>query len=173
MKKQAFGNNKWPNVPDCYGWLSLDARGYWRIRKTPVSHRKLQDYLNENYQCDKENRWFVQNGPQRVFVELESTPWIYRLCTDKPSCLVSHTNQAAGKILGIFQDDEGNLLVSAQLGFGALDDRDLGALSDMIEEKGDKLLLGLGPENFVVREITQKQIDLRWPYVSTPQYLAP
>ena len=20
---------KWPNVPHCYGWLGLDARGHW------------------------------------------------------------------------------------------------------------------------------------------------
>ena len=22
---------KWPDVPDCTGWLALDARGKWRI----------------------------------------------------------------------------------------------------------------------------------------------
>ena len=28
--KQAMA--KWPNVPHCYGWLALDARGAWRMR---------------------------------------------------------------------------------------------------------------------------------------------
>jgi hypothetical protein len=23
---------KWPNVPACYGWLALDARGDWYMR---------------------------------------------------------------------------------------------------------------------------------------------
>ncbi len=23
---------KWPNVPDCYGWLGLDNRGNWYMR---------------------------------------------------------------------------------------------------------------------------------------------
>ena len=23
---------KWPNVPHCYGWLGLDARGQWYMR---------------------------------------------------------------------------------------------------------------------------------------------
>ena len=23
---------KWPHVPDCYGWLGLDARGNWFMR---------------------------------------------------------------------------------------------------------------------------------------------
>ena len=28
--KQALA--KWPNVPHCYGWLGLDARGNWYMR---------------------------------------------------------------------------------------------------------------------------------------------
>ena len=24
---------KWPNVPDCYGWLGFDARGNWYMRE--------------------------------------------------------------------------------------------------------------------------------------------
>ena len=28
--KQAMA--KWPQVPDCYGWLGLDARGNWYLR---------------------------------------------------------------------------------------------------------------------------------------------
>ena len=27
---------KWPNVPDCYGWLGLDARGNWYMRDDRV-----------------------------------------------------------------------------------------------------------------------------------------
>ena len=27
---------KWPNVPDCYGWLGLDARGQWFMRDDGV-----------------------------------------------------------------------------------------------------------------------------------------
>ncbi len=27
---------KWPNVPDCYGWLGLDARGRWFMRDDAV-----------------------------------------------------------------------------------------------------------------------------------------
>ena len=23
---------KWPNVPDCFGWLGLDSRGQWYMR---------------------------------------------------------------------------------------------------------------------------------------------
>ena len=34
--KQAMA--KWPNVPDCYGWLGLDARGAWRMRDERAQH---------------------------------------------------------------------------------------------------------------------------------------
>ena len=27
---------KWPNVPHCYGWLALDARGDWYMRDEPA-----------------------------------------------------------------------------------------------------------------------------------------
>ena len=27
---------KWPHVPDCYGWLGLDARGRWFMRDAAV-----------------------------------------------------------------------------------------------------------------------------------------
>ena len=173
MQKLTFGSSKWPDIPDCYGWLFLDARGRWHIQKKPVSHLKLQNYLSDNYRCDEKCRWFVQNGPQRVFVELESTPWIYRLSTSKHNGFVSHTGLHVDKVLDVFQDDAGNLLVWSELGIGRVDDRDLGVLSNMMEEKGDKLFLELGSRNFSVGSITQKQIAARWPYVSTPESIDP
>ena len=168
MTKSTFGNNKWPDVPDCYGWLSLDARGRWYIQNKPVSHSKLQDYLSENYRCDERHRWFVQNGPQRVFVELEATPWIYRISPDKPGCLISHTGKPAGEVSEVFQDDNGNLLIYAQLGLGKVDDRELGLLSTMMEEKQGSLFFRLGSKEFLVNNITQKQLNIRWPYISVP-----
>ena len=35
--KQAMA--KWPNVPHCYGWLALDARGDWRMRDEAARRR--------------------------------------------------------------------------------------------------------------------------------------
>ena len=63
---------KWPNVPDCYGWLGLDARGSWYMRDDRVQalgpftgdgastaskgsrlqHEKLVDFIQRNYECD-------------------------------------------------------------------------------------------------------------------------
>ena len=113
---------KWPNVPACYEWLSLDRRGHWRLQGQPVTHRGLIDFLNRQYASDESGRWFVQNGPQRVFVDLACTPWIYRREGD---AFVSHTGQSAGALNALFVDGEGNLLIDAALGIGLLDDRDL------------------------------------------------
>jgi Protein of unknown function (DUF2946) len=83
--KQALA--KWPNVPHCYGWLGLDARGNWYMRDDPaqaagpfaggsraskgslLKHEKLIDFIQRNYACDAQGQWFFQNGPQRVYVE--------------------------------------------------------------------------------------------------------
>ena len=88
---------KWPNVPDCYGWLGLDTRGNWYMRDdraqslgpfaggvagakgSLLQHDKLIAFINRNYLADEQGRWFFQNGPQRVYVELAATPWIWRV----------------------------------------------------------------------------------------------
>src|SRR3954470_11953753 len=73
---------KWPNVPHCWGWLGLDARGNWYMRDgraqaagplppsrgAVLRHEKLVDFIQRNYDAAELGRWFFQNGPQRVYV---------------------------------------------------------------------------------------------------------
>ena len=118
--------DKWPDVPDCFDWLGLDVRGRWLIRGEVITHPTTVEYLARNYSHDAQGRWFVQNGPQRVFCELEYTPWVYFLQPDLS--LLSHTKAAAGEINRIIVDDAGDLLIDARLGPGVLYDRDLGQL---------------------------------------------
>jgi Protein of unknown function (DUF2946) len=80
---------KWPNVPHCTGWLLLDRRGNWRMRDeavqreqglgTPIRHAALNAFIVRNYDVDESGQWYFQNGPQRVYVELEYAPWVVRL----------------------------------------------------------------------------------------------
>ena len=102
---------KWPNVPHCYGWLALDARGDWymrddriqaagpfpRVKGSRIEHEKLREFIARNYANDAEGAWFFQNGPQRVYVELEAAPWVWRLQTAPRGKLVmtSHTGRPA------------------------------------------------------------------------------
>ena len=116
------GIARWPNVPACYEWLSLDRRGGWRLQGAPVTHHGLLAFINRQYGHDEAGRWFVQNGPQRVFVDLAYTPWVFRR---EGGALVAHTGEPAGDIAGQWLDDGGSLVLQTALGVGVLDDRDL------------------------------------------------
>lgn len=115
---------RWPNVPACYGWLSLDRRGRWRLKGEPVTHAGLIAFINRQYGTDGRGNWFLQNGPQRVFADLDYTPWVFHL--DESGAPIAHTGESAGDVNGAWIDEEGSVLLEATLGIGVLDDRDLG-----------------------------------------------
>lgn len=118
---------KWPDVPAVYGWLSLDRRGNWRLGDQRISHRQTIAFINRNYSVEDGGLWFFQNGPQRVYVALEYTPWVYAL--DADGSLRAHTGAAVSRIEEVFIDDSGNLLLHTPEGVGILDDRDLAGVS--------------------------------------------
>lgn len=113
---------KWPNVPACYEWLSLDRRGDWRLQGERVTHRGLIEFMHRQYGSDDSGHWFVQNGPQRVYVDLAYTPWVFHW---QGAALHRQDGQAAGDVLAVYLDDAGNLLLQTASGIGLLDDRDL------------------------------------------------
>lgn len=127
---------KWPDVPHCYGWLALDARGAWRMRDERAQHLGLAGdkvvqpallgFINRNYTVDERGCWYFQNGPQRVYLNLEATPYIAR--TDPVHGLVLHTGEAAGTPARVFFADDGALLFDFDGRIAQLDDRDLAQL---------------------------------------------
>lgn len=119
----ALRSGRWPNVPACYGWLSLDRRGAWRLKGEPIRHAGLIEFINRNYGPDGQGNWVFQNGPQAVFVDLDYTPLVLRLGTDESLSL--HTGRPAGAPVAAYLDLEGNVLVEVDSGIGLLDDRDL------------------------------------------------
>lgn len=141
--KQALA--KWPNVPDCYGWLGLDARGRWFMRDDAAQaagdfpqsrgswlrHEKLIDFIGRNYESDDEGRWFFQNGPQRVYVELECTPWVWQVLPDYR--LQSHTGlqTSAGECL---LDEEGRLYIASPQGLGLVHSQDMVLAAEAVEQ---------------------------------------
>lgn len=120
------GAPRWPDTPACYGWLSLDRRGGWRLQGEPVVHAGLLAFLNAHYQADDDGAWFVRNGPQKVFVALDYTPWVLRLEPD--GRITTHTGVDAGCVDAVHVDEEGNALLHTALGIGLVDDRDLPGL---------------------------------------------
>ncbi|HWI83736.1 DUF2946 family protein [Ramlibacter sp.] len=136
---------KWPNVPHCYGWLGLDRRGQWYMRDDrvqaagpfPVSkgallrHEKLIDFIQRNYEHDERGQWFFQNGPQRVYVELEITPYVWRIESDFR--VIAHTGQPARPRRAVV-DEGGRLYLETDLGFGLVHSLDMGTAADAIEQ---------------------------------------
>src|SRR5471030_2084273 len=93
---------KWPNVPSVYGWLALDRRGRWLIKGERISNPIVADFIGRNYERDDRGRWFFQNGPQRVFISLGYTPYVYRMAWDPAASatyrMQTHTGRTAARI---------------------------------------------------------------------------
>jgi len=113
---------KWPNVPAVHGWLALTARGEWRLRGERIDNRAIREFIGRNYAADREGRWFFQNGPQRVYVALEATPWVYRLAAGEP--LAAHTGARPRALEVAALLDDGRFVLATDLGPGLVDDRD-------------------------------------------------
>lgn len=135
---------KWPNVPHCYGWLALDARGDWYMRDERIQaagpfptvkgsrivHDKLIGFIDRNYASDDQGAWFFQNGPQRVYVQLEVAPWIWRLQPD--GRVLSHTGREA-QVAGAVLDEQDRLFLETDLGLGLVHTQDMGPAADALE----------------------------------------
>lgn len=132
------GMLKWPDVPAVYGWLSLDRRGSWMIKNVSgrferIANPAVNEFIGRNYAADAQGCWYFQNGPQRVFVTLDYTPWVYRL-DDAGEGLLAHTGAAPRALEAVFVDDAGSLLLEADMGVGVLLDRDLPAFVERLAD---------------------------------------
>jgi len=124
---------KWPNVPHCYGWLALDARGNWRMRDERaqalnlagdiIRNPTLQGFINRNYLCDDDGNCYFQNGPQKVYIDLAATPYIAQILPDNQWCL--HTGQIMPTATRVWILDDGNIVCQADQFLCQLDDRDI------------------------------------------------
>ena len=164
---------KWPNVPHCYGWLGLDARGSWYMRDDRVQaagafprskgsllkHEKLIDFIHRNYESDDRGCWFFQNGPQRVYVELESAPWVWRL--GEGLSVTSHSGRVATARSCVL-DEQGRLYLGTDIGFGLIHTLDMEQAADAIEQ-------GL----WIPQESASDDLPRRFGFVRSPQSLQP
>jgi Protein of unknown function (DUF2946) len=175
---------KWPNVPHCFGWLGLDARGNWYMRDdraqaagafsdaaatladparaqaakgSLLRHDKLVDFIQRNYESDSAGQWFFQNGPQRVYVELEAAPFVWRIAPD--FAVTSHTGLAATPVRCVL-DEHGRLYLETDVGFGLVHTLDMTHAAEAIEQ-------GL----WVPEEDRFASLPDRFAYVPSPQAL--
>jgi len=134
---------KWPNVPHCYGWLALDARGAWRMRDESaqahnlpgdkIHHTALVAFIHRNYHCDTGN-WYFQNGPQRVYVDLAVAPFI--ASTDPVHGFIDHTGAPLTDIDSAWITASGVLFLVTSSRVAAVNDLDMAACLTMFEVDG-------------------------------------
>jgi len=124
------GMAKWPNVPAVYGWLSLDRRGQWLIKGERISNPLVTEFIGRNYARDERGCWYFQNGPQRVFVDLDYTPHVYRIAgaDATPLALETNTGRPVSAVRGAWIDETGAALLETEHGIGTVHDRDLDRL---------------------------------------------
>lgn len=195
--KQAMA--KWPNVPHCYGWLALDRRGNWRIRdermqalQQPgerITHPALLGFINRNYTQDTQGRYYFQNGPQRVYVNLDATPYIAH--TDPAQGFILHTGAPFTGIEQAWFTEKGALILQNTAAIAMVDDRDTAQcidslymndspitdeqLLDWIVQSDDTPMLTLHHhgKQIIVRHITLAALAAQSGFVQTPTPDAP
>jgi hypothetical protein len=163
---------KWPDVPDCYGWLGLDSRGQWWMRDDRVQalgafqsgqpgtkgsllrHEKLIDFIQRNYESDAQGQWYFQNGPQRVYIELEITPYIWRIEND--FTVMAHTGMMA-EVHKILVDENGLVYMDTTLGLGLVHTLDVERAAQAIEMGRWKL-----------EDAEARDLPARYAYVLSP-----
>ena len=176
---------KWPNVPHCYGWLGLDARGNWFMRDdrsqavgsfptllvpgqaaargSQLRHDKLIAFIERNYGCDDAGQWYFQNGPQRVYLELEAGPWVWRLTPDSnggahDACTVhSHTGLAA-QVRACLIDEAGHVYLDTDLGVGLVHTQDVALAAGQVDAG-----------RWTPQDVRAADLPGRYRYVLSPQ----
>lgn len=162
---------KWPHVPNCYGWLALDARGDWYLRDestqaagpfpqvkgSRVEHKQLLAFIQRNYAHDEHGAWYFQNGPQRVYVELEAAPHVWRVDAAAGWPVAGHTGQPA-RVRSAWLDERGRLFLDTDLGFGLVHTLDMGLAAQAVD---------IGA--WVPAEMPFAQMPARFGYVLRPR----
>ncbi len=169
--KQAMA--KWPNVPDCYGWLGLDTRGNWHMRDdraqalgafdsgapgskgSELRHGKLIDFIGRNYAPDARGCWHFQNGPQRVYVELQATPLVWRIEPD--GRVHDHIGQPAD-VSQAYLDEQGWLYLDSSRGLGLVHTQDMHLAADLIEHG-----------RWTPHDVLHAELATRFGFVKSPQ----
>ncbi len=163
---------KWPNVPNCFGWLGLDARGHWYMRDdraqaagafgsglpgakgSLLQHRKLIEFIGRNYASDSHGRWYFQNGPQRVYVELEVTPWVWRV---EPDFRIHAQTEETAAYVAAFVDENGWLYLLTSMGFGLVHTQDVPIAANAVEQ-----------QRWAPSEVLRQDLPERFNFVRSP-----
>ncbi len=155
---------KWPNVPAVYGWLRLDARGHWWLRGGRVDNPEWVDYIQRNYAPDARGAWYFQNGPQKVYADLEVAPWVLRAGAD--GVLRDQGGGAVGAVRRVLVDEAGRLVFDTSRGAALLDSADLDWVLERLDGADD--LEAAVSELFMAASGTTSGLRLRLDHGAVP-----
>lgn len=191
-KQVALAMVKWPNVPHCFGWLGLDARGAWRMRDqraqecgllgSKIANVTLRGFIDRNYLADEAGLYYFQNGPQRVYVELQATPYIAH--SDPQSGWVLHTGVVLDYCDAVWMTQDGKIILQSGRYLAQIDDRDMAhamlqlclhsqpaddaQLMDWLADPTDALSFAMQGTVTAVRLTTIEALMLSFPFVASP-----
>jgi hypothetical protein len=186
------GMAKWPNVPAVYGWLGLDRRGQWLIKGERIPNPLVTEFIGRNYARDERGCWYFQNGPQRVFVNLEYAPFVLRTVNRDGESLElrTHNGMPVARVNGVWVDEGGVVLVDNEHGVGTVHDRDLERLVPCLVDAGARpvdesaldglmealehgqpaaLWLGVGGSKVKIEPIASGDVARRFSFVARPE----
>lgn len=171
---------RWPDVPAVYGWLRLDQRGQWHLIDrnqpgfderthglgSPITSPQIIEFIGRNYTNDGDGRWYWQNGPQRVYVDLDLAPLVLRVFGSGTDVrLVAHTGVPVARIDAGWIGPAGEVLLATDLGPAVVHDLDLGALA--LEPGDDGIRLTLAGQSLLLGECADPAAELG--FVSRPR----
>jgi hypothetical protein len=180
---------RWPNVPACYGWLSLDRRGRWRParrERSPIAGLRALPRPPVRA-CDQERQPL---RPERPAARL-CRPRVHPLGAAPGATgeLETHVGTPVEKIRGAAIDEEGNLLLETADGIALVCDRDLPALHGClllangmpaddasvlaamhsVDGEGSPLTLSWRGARVPVRSLRRADVARRHGFVASPQ----
>ncbi len=123
-----------------------------------LEHSGLIQFINRNYGSDEKGCWYFQNGPQRVYVELEATPFIWRITDD--FSVTSQTGQV-GNPVECFLDQEGKVYLNTDIGFGLVHTLDVVQVASALDNG-----------TWMVKQLQASKLESQFGFVRSPQKVA-
>jgi hypothetical protein len=145
----------------------------------------LLGFIARNYGQDERHCWYFQNGPQRVYVNLDATPFIAR--TDPQRGFVLQTGAALSLPEAAWIGAHGNLIVKDGEKLAQIDDRDVAECLGNMELDGapvqdeallawiadparpGRLALKVGGESVEIRRLPDENLATCFGFVALPQ----
>lgn len=161
-----------------------------------IEHTALKEFIDRNYACDSVGRYFFQNGPQRVFITLTSTPWIARIIPCEETLKMMTQCQTEINPSSALSDEHGNIYIAGTvkqnickdlstqefetgdcLGIALLHDHDLDPFSEMAKLREEACSFG-GLWNWQGKQlplepIHSEELSKKFGYVIQPQAITP